>query len=79
MFGRLYSIMHMSSTFASPWRWLQFATETCRSQKKPTVQLVGDKLAWILACILLSLWSRVTIFFHGAPVPHSAPTTITTN
>jgi len=46
---------------------------------KPTVQLAGHKLAWILACILLSLWSRATIFFHGVLVPHSMPITITTN
>jgi len=42
---------------------------------KPTAQLVRDKIAWILACILLSLWSRATIFFHGVPVPHSMSTT----
>jgi len=64
---------------------LQPPEDGCSSQPKhaeainSTVQLAGDKLAWIVACILLSLWSRDTIFFHGLPVLHSLPTTIKTN
>jgi hypothetical protein len=38
---------HASSTFVAPWRWLWFSAETCRSNKKSIVQLIGEKHIYI--------------------------------